>query len=127
MNRAASPLALGTLLDRLAVDHQVSRTDLTGADRRASLVRLRFAFTWVARQAGNPRLAAVGREPDARRLVPVADVPPLSFTTIGRVLGGRRRQTVTSAHRRAVALRDTDPAFRDLTERYLAVMTAAGR
>jgi len=69
---------------------------IRGNDRRAAHARARFAVFWGAREL---------RE--------------LSFAKIGRAVGDRDHSTVVSGYRRALEMRERDPAFRLLTNRMI--------
>jgi chromosomal replication initiator protein len=99
---AAELLRLRTLVDRVASDTGVQRAVLVGPGRSAAVVRARFAIVWLARTALDASLSDIGRQ-----------------------LGGRDHTTILHAERRAAALRTSDPAFRDLTDRLHAAISEA--
>lgn len=70
---------------------------ILGPRRTAELSRVRFAVCWVA-------VHELGASAHA----------------VAKLLGSRHHTTILSALRRAEALRDTDPAFRALTDRLVA-------
>lgn len=82
------------IVNQVAYEMGLHRCDLCSADRRQELFRARAAICWLAR-----RLTRV------------------SLPQIGGHLGGRHHSTVLSACRRAADMRESDPAFRRLTDR----------
>lgn len=98
------PARLAMLIAQAAADQGGTVAALTGPDRGAAIVRLRFAIVRAAR-------AATGA----------------SWSAIGRALGGRSHATMIHAHQRADALAADDPAFRALAVRLTALAEEAMR
>lgn len=51
---------------------------------------------------------------------------PVSFSQLGEVLGGRDHSSMVHALARAGDMRERDPEFRALTDKWLALLTAVG-
>lgn len=73
----------------------VSRAELLSPRRSSDLVVARAFAVWMLRSLGGP----------------------MSYPRIGRAIGGRDHATIINLHRKAIALRLTDPAFRGACER----------
>jgi len=86
-------IQVSDIIDQVDYEMGVQRCDLLGSDRSPGLFRARAAVCWLAR-----RLTAA------------------SLPQIGAILGGRHHTSVLHACRRAADLRDSDPAFRRLTD-----------
>jgi chromosomal replication initiation ATPase DnaA len=95
--RTARPLGrarVTDIIDQVGYELGIARCDLVGGDRSKGLFRARAAICWVARR-----------------------VTRSSLPQIGALLGGRDHSSVLHACRRAADMRETDPAFRCLTDR----------
>lgn len=95
--RGARPIGrvrVTDVVDQVGYELGIARCDLIGGDRRKGLFRARAAICWVARR-----------------------VTRASLPQIGAILGGRDHSSVVNACRRAADMRDSDPAFRCLTDR----------
>lgn len=91
------------VVDIVAFNTGVTVQELIGESRYRRVARVRFAVYWLAHSVCGRNLAS-----------------------IGRALGGRNGKTITSGLGRAAELRDSDPAFRMLTDR-LAAEIRGGR
>lgn len=87
-------IQVSDIIDQVDYEMGVRRVDLLSGDRSPSLFRARAAVCWLARK-----------------------LTAHSLPQIGAILGGRDHSTVLHACRRAADMRDSDPAFRRLTDR----------
>jgi chromosomal replication initiator protein len=85
------------ILKDVAEAFDLQLKDLTGSDRTHSVAAARGLVCWIARQTTD-----------------------LTFSVLGRLLGGRDHTTVRKGVSRAAQLRDADREFRDLSDRLLA-------
>lgn len=85
------------ILHAVAFETGLRIEDLIAPSKRHPLVRARSAVAWVARR-----------------------VTDRSLRQIGLALGGRDNSTILSLIAKAEGLRDSDPAFRMLTDRLIA-------
>ncbi|MFQ3665557.1 MAG: helix-turn-helix domain-containing protein [Sphingomonadaceae bacterium] len=88
-----------TILDAVAVAFEVPRDDLVGRVRTQQVAEARHAAVWIARKTTR-----------------------LSYSQIGRKLGGRDHTTTLASHGRAVALHAADREFRASAEQALALV-----
>lgn len=96
------------LLRFIAVQKGYGTTVLSGSVRRRELVMIRAAFVWVARHG-----IAMDQFSDPEKRVPV------SFPTLGKVLGDRDHSTIVHLFHRADDFRERDPEYTALTDRWL--------
>ncbi len=92
--QSARLVSVAAIIAEVGYQMGLRRADIIGPVRTAPLTRARFAVAWLARE-----------------------VTPASWHIIAHALGGRHHSTISSARRRGDALRQTDPAFRRLTDR----------
>ena len=93
----ATPLPIDpdVVLSIAQTEFGCSRAELLSRRRLNGLVNARAFAVWTLRSLGGP----------------------LSYPRIGRAIGGRDHATIINLHRKAIALRLTDPAFRGACER----------
>lgn len=89
-------IQMSDIIDQVDYEMGVRRCDLVSADRSPGLFRARAAVCWLARK-----------------------LTFLSYPQIGAILGGRDHTSALHAYRRALEMRDSDPAFARLTDRLL--------